>query len=282
MQRTFKWGLWFVFGTIVGIPAILTIYSSWKVFPDARFMALGLLAVTISGSAIFTFYASDMDDRSRHFSLVWKLLVAVCLCATVIVHFQVSREYSVAKGSMTERRVDEDRADKRREQVTQDLINLAKAQKDLTDAHAKATAAQAAADRAEARKLGMLPVHLRKPKEQTAPAATATNMASVTIPTPEASPSPASVDQAATAATPKLTPEEVLLSWSWWLWMIQALDTGCVMLGLAILSVLYKWDGNRNGIPDWIERLDLEEVRRRFPQFYNRMLANQQGQTTNP
>ena len=58
----------------------------------------------------------------------------------------------------------------------------------------------------------------------------------------------------APVATPRLTPEEVRKNWWWKLTALAFAECFASVLAGAILSGIWEWDKNKNGVPDHLEK----------------------------
>lgn len=227
-QHGFAWGK--VAGMIftVVLPGGLLIYANQQVFPDASWLATGMVIVSIGVAVIFAVASGYATPKVKKYVLIASVLLAVELAANLACHWVLSREVSGAKQATIARHEEEDREEKRRDAEAQ-------RQKDLLAAQTKALNAEAWRN-AEARKLGM-----QAPRGGR-------------ISTPAVSTSPLAATSApVTAAVPKLTVEQVMEKWLGWLILFAILDLLTSVVAFGICALVWEWDLNHDGVADHLQ-----------------------------
>lgn len=259
-----KWGLWIC---IILLPAIGVARSNKTAFPEALGIASLLLAISV-GVSLYTTIKSDEPDKAlRQWGLLVEGGLAVAIFFNLVCHFQLARETSAAQHNVAEKHVEEDREEKRKDADTRREI----ARREM---RAKEIAALAEQQRVQTDLLRQLPTR----KRNLAPS----GIPPVTADEPEAATGPNLEFQEKTVEKKQIvTPEMIRESWNSTLMWLAAIEAFIAIVGGVILTIMRHWDGNGNGVPDWIERVAAKlsdaDVRRVYPTFAEQIISGRQG-----
>lgn len=249
--REFGWGRLALYGFCVAIPSIALGISNYKIFLDAFWMATLMLLVTAGVAAIFTYYAGQAVPQVRNYCTLADLVVCIFLCVNLGCHWAVTREISGAKESLVERHAEEDRAEERKNSEVDRQAKLMAEERELTKTQSELARQESLRLRNEAirndsaRRLGFrIPQRLNPFRTAPTPAPT---VGPATEPTQNQAQSAAPGQQ---AAEQKVTPEDIRKAWNTPLMILAFIECFVSILAGAILSVVWEWDRNRNGIPD--------------------------------
>jgi hypothetical protein len=234
----YGWRKLILFTFIVLLPALVVGISNFFVFPDSALSATLMLIVTVGVSGIFTYFSGDATARIRRYCIAADVVICVILCINLGSHWLLAREVSAAKQGVEERHTEEDREEDRRAAEAQRRIDLAKADADLAKAEANAAYQ-------ERRRLAQLPPEQRR--ERLAPKS---SKGSTTAPAADLTPEV----KAATASSPRLTPDQVRERWWWFLTALAFAEVFASVLGGAILAGIWEWDRNHDGIADHLQQ----------------------------
>jgi hypothetical protein len=229
----------------VFLPALCVGISNYSVFPDSFLIATIMLVIAAGVAGVFTYFSGDAMPAIRRYCVIADIAICAVLCFNLGGHWILSREVSAARQGVVERHTEEDRADARKTADTERQIALKKADAELADKQAKAA-------NAERRRLAQLPVSERR---SILPAA----------PTPEPTQTPliapmslvapgAAVAAIAPVTIPRLTPEQVRANWWAFLTGLAIAECAVSVLAGVILSAVWQWDRNHDGIPDHLQR----------------------------
>jgi hypothetical protein len=227
------------------LPAAIVGVSNYSVFPDSFLAATLMLAVVVGVSGVFTYFSGDATARVRRYCIIADIAICAVLCFNLGGHWILAREVSAARQGVVERHAEEDRDDRRKTADAERQIALKKAELELAAANIKL-------QNAEARRLARLPLGERR--------------SVITAATPEQTQTPAPIiapmsliPPGATATAPvqlapRLTPEEVRASWWWFLTGLAIAECAVSVLAGVILSAVWQWDRNHDGIPDHLQK----------------------------
>jgi protein-S-isoprenylcysteine O-methyltransferase Ste14 len=233
--RSFTWGkvAGIVFAVI--IPGVLVIVANYTVFPDASWLATGMVITTMGMAIIFAVASAFATPKVKRYVLIAAFAIDLVLAGNLALHWVLARQISGTKQATTARHEDEDRADKRAEATAQ-------RQKDLIAAETKRFNAEAWRN-AEARKLGVQAPRGARLATSAATAPTAEATTAVSAPADK----PQTIDQVMATYTP-------------WLlgFAIAELLTSIVAFGICAL--LWEWDLNGDGIDDNLQQPKEQEV----------------------
>lgn len=250
-QKKFNWKGWLVFAVAVLVPAWIVYDSNNKVFPEMWEVMTGLLLVTVGASALTHDLADEPDSRLRQFGLVFIILLGFVLYWNVVNHVSYGRELLASEKGIAERDTERKKADDFAEREKQRRLELARAEESVLKAQRNVLVQLPTSER-------RLP--LRSP---------------VSAATPAPAPSPASLVSPVTAPNtgPALEPAQVRDKWNPVLlrWLI--IETGIAIVGLLVLFAVRHWDGDGNGVPDWLQRVAAQMERLEFAKTYPKEFA---------
>ena len=213
-----------IFVVTVFLPALIVGISNITVFPDSWIPATIMLIVTVAASGIFTWKSGDATPKISRYCILADIGICAILCFNLGGHWILAREVSAARQSVEERHTEEDREEKRRADEADRELKLKRADLDL--------------QRAESRRLGMLPPEERRSR------LSAPKLEKKPLETPTA---------AIGKSLERLTPEQVRLSWWWFLTALAIAECSASVLAGAILSGIWEWDRNHDGINDAVQ-----------------------------
>ena len=229
------WRKFFLFLCIVALPALIVGVCNYNVFPDSSFVMTVMICATVGVAAVFTWKSRQATRRVAQYCIVADIFICIVLCVNGGGHLLLSRELSAAKQGLAERHIEEDREGKRRDAEAERQVKIAQA-------NAEILRNQTAQIQAESRRLSRLPYEQRRsilsdsrPVAEIAPAPTAPAVA---------------VESKLSRSIPRLTPDEVLAEWAWFLTVMSFVDFFASVLAGAVLIGVWEWDRNQNGIPD--------------------------------
>jgi len=226
-QVNFGWGKAAGMLFAVIIPGVLVIAANKTVFPEASWLATGMVVTTIGIAIIFAVASALATPKVRRYVLIATFAIDLVLAGNLAFHWVLAREISGAKQATTERHSEEDRADKRAEAEV-------KRRKDLLESETKRLKAEAWRN-AEARKLG---IQAPRGTRISAPASesTAETAAAVT----------ATLDKA-------LTVEEVMKYYTPFLLAFAIAELLVSVVAFGICALAWEWDKNGDGIADHLQ-----------------------------
>jgi hypothetical protein len=224
------------------IPAILVIAANKKVFPDASWLATGMVITTMGIAIIFAVASAFATPKVKRYVLIAAFAIDTVLAGNLAFHWVLAREISGAKQVTTVRHEEEDREEARREAEAKRHRELIAEQTALAAETAKQLRMEAIRNDS-ARRLG-----IRAPRGATVSAPSAP----VTVSAPAAEVT-ASAKPAAAVVAPR-TVEEVMNEYTPWLlgFAIAELLTSVVAFGICAL--LWEWDLDGDGVADHLQR----------------------------
>jgi hypothetical protein len=225
------------------LPALMVGISNFHVFPDASLLATLMLIVTAGVAGVFTYFSGDATAKVRRYCILADVVICAILCVNLGGHWILAREVSAARQGVEERHVEEEREERRREAEAERQLRLKEAEAALVRDQAKVI-------REERRRLAQLP-----PKERrsvlNAPPKVSTSAMPVTVATIQ----PLSLAPVETAKilAPRMTPDEVRDKWWWFLTALAIAECAASVLAGVVLSGVWEWDRNHDGIPDHLQ-----------------------------
>lgn len=227
-MKRINWQLWGLFAVAVVLPSAIIGLSNYEIFPDVRLKMNLLLAMTVGAALIMASLADENAPSLRQMGIVLEVFLAFALYAGVVCHMGYARDLSASKQSRTE----------------------------LDALEEKQAARQKELSAAEVERLRAL----RSVLVQT-PLSERGRLIPKTTPEKAATP-----NQTQTAAA-ILTPEKVREDWNPYLLYSLMIEAFLAIVAATAVFGMRYWDSNGNGVPEWIEQLPEQEVRRRFPEF---------------
>lgn len=252
-----------LFCAVILMPAVLIGISNFRVFKDSWIEATIMLVLTVVVTAVFIWNSSKATPKVAKYCHVCGFAAALTLGVNLGGHWLMTREYIAAEKVVASRREEEDRTEKRRAAEDQRALMLKKADLELI----RSTQAAIDSDRA---RLRQLPWYERRSAIASAPAPAPAPapevVASVSAPAPAM---PVGVEKVVEVIK-RLTPEEVINKWSWFLTIMAYVDAAVSVVLGGLLFAVWEWDRNGNGVND----ADEERARAQAQAYYN------QGQGT--
>jgi hypothetical protein len=227
----------------VFLPALCVGISNYTVFPDSFLIATLMLIIAAGVAGVFTYFSSDAMPAIRRYCVIADIAICAVLCFNLGGHWILSREVSAARQGVTERHVEEDRADARKTADAERQIALKKADAELAATNIKLA-------NAERRRLAQLPVNERR-SILSAPATPEPTQTPLIAPMSLVAPGAAVI---APVTIPRLTPEQVRANWWAFLTGLAIAECAVSVLAGVILSAVWQWDRNKDGIPDHLQR----------------------------
>lgn len=231
------WRKLILFASIVVLPAIAVGVSNLRVFPDSAFVATVMLLITVVVAGVFTWQSKDAIAKIARYCVLADVIICVILCFNLGGHWLLSREVSAARQAVADRRVEEDRDEKRREAEARRQIEIERAKTESLKEQTRAI-------NAERRRLSQLPPERRRSVLAAASSRTA----------PESRDEHAAPQSAEASITPapvtQLTPEQVTEKWWWYLTALAFAECFASILAGAVLQSIWEWDRNHAGVPD--------------------------------
>jgi len=244
-NKGFHWRGWLIFAVAVCVPAWIVYDSNNKVFPEMWEVMTALLVVTVGASALTHDMADEPDTTLRQFGLVFMVVLGFVLYVNVVNHVSYGRELLASQKSVSERDTERQKQNDDAEREKNRQVELAKAQESLL--------------KAERNLVVQLPVNQRRAVQHRPITPTVT---------PAGSATPPNQTPTQQAAGPSLTPAQVRDKWNPRLLRMLVLETGLAIVGLLVLFAVRHWDGDGNGVPDWLERIAKQMTKLEFAQTY--------------
>jgi len=225
------------------LPSLMVGISNFHVFPDASLLATLMLVVTAGVAGVFTYFSGDATAKVRRYCILADVVICAILCVNLGGHWILAREVSAARQGVQERHAEEEREESRREAEAERQLRLKEAEAALVRDQAKVI-------REERRRLAQLPPEERRSLLKAPPkvevAATPAAVARV---------QPLSLAPVETPKTlaPRLTPDEVREKWWWFLTAVAIAECASSVLAGVVLSGVWEWDRNHDGIPDQLQ-----------------------------
>lgn len=247
-----------LFCAVILMPAVLIGISNFRVFKDSWLEATIMLVLTVVVTAVFIWNSAKATPKVAKYCHVCGFAAALTLGVNLGGHWLMTREYIAAEKVVANRREEEDRTEKRRAAEDQRALMLKQADLELI----KSTRAAIEADRA---RLRSLPWYERRSAVSAAPAPAAAPapeaVASVSAPAPAV---PVGVEKVVEVIK-RLTPEEVINKWSWFLTIMAYVDAAVSVVLGGLLFAVWEWDRNGNGVND----ADEQRAQAQAQAYYN-------------
>lgn len=244
-MKHIDWEGYAFFGCLVVIPAIIVGVSSFYLFPDMRWMSTGLLLVTVIIGFLVHRRTSEPVAWLRQVGIVLAAVLGITMGCNLISHVGYTRDLSASNASRTQHLEDETRELAALQTKTQ-------LQKELTEA--------------ETKRMG----ELRRVLIQTPFKQRESLLSKLAVGTPTTAPTaqPSKPDEPKIPTTPPLTPDQVREEWQPLLLKLLILDVAVSLLCGIVAAYYRQWDGNGNGIPEWIEQVARTMTREQFAGHY--------------
>ncbi|HEU0174816.1 MAG TPA: hypothetical protein VFV58_11180 [Blastocatellia bacterium] len=225
------------------LPALMVGISNFHVFPDASLLATLMLVVTSGVAGVFTYFSGDATARVRRYCILADVVICAILCVNLGGHWILAREVSAARQGVEERHSEEEREERRREAEAERQLRLKEAEAALVRDQAKVI-------REERRRLAQLPPGERRSVLKAPP-----KVSTSATPTAFATIQPLSLAPVETPKTiaPRMTPDDVREKWWWFLTALAIAECAASVLAGVVLSGVWEWDRNHDGIPDHLQ-----------------------------
>lgn len=266
-----KWGLWLcVSGFIFAIG-----WSIHHLTPGLWPIAVAMCVGGAIASLVYAVYLTHISGTLRHRAWICEGVLVVGAVLNLCVHAVLSRRFDVAQQARKARYVEEARHQEFEQAALNRKKEAAAAETELLRQQAVLLKQQQRLTEAQNRQLDMLP---RSQRRQLTPASPAGSAA----PNPQTATAPG-VNPAATLPTLEeaeaeapstvqvLTPEQI--QEQAWLWVLMGILCEAGLIGFTIIYFGRGLigDTNNNGIPDWAEELDEEELLENYPEYYRKL-----------
>lgn len=262
-----KWVAW----SVITLPLSgYVLKSTYDLWPDLIWMAL-FSAIAVIGSSLYTaVYTTENAVTLRNVALTALGVIELALFINAAAHGGGARAFENATAAREERQIDENRQLEIQKQKTDAEAKIAEAQAKQAESLAKLAQADAAKLDAANR--------LSKRTGRPVAAPVLTPSLSLTAPVEAATPA-LEVASIATDADLKkkkeaekvVSPAEVRDKWFWAIFAGLLLELGAAIGGAYKVTRTRLADNDKNGVADWKEELDPEELRKRFPKDYARI-----------
>ncbi len=245
-----------LFCAVILMPATLIGISNFRVFKDSWLEATIMLVLTVVVTAVFIWNSAKATPKVAKYCHVCGFAAALTLGVNLGGHWLMTREYIAAEKVVSDRREEEDRTEQRRAAEDQRALMLKQADLELI----RSTRAAIDADRARLRNL---PWEERRSAIASAPAPAPAPAPEISAPASMSAPVvPVGVEKVVEVIK-RLTPEEVINKWSWFLTIMAYVDAAVSVVLGGLLFAVWEWDRNGNGIND------ADEERARAQAYYN-------------
>ena len=239
--------------------SLFIIVVGWSIYhmtPGLWPIALAMCGAGAAVSFVYTVYTTVIAKSLRRKAWICEALIVVGLAINVTIHAAISRRYDVAIQAREARYIEEEREQEIKEAEHKRQTELLDKQKSLIDS--------------QTRQLGMLPTRSRR----------SPGLAGQSDLTPQATPIIKTKPGNSAQATVSMLSPEQIQEQAWW-WVLGGI---LCEVGFIVGTFIYFVRGligdvNKNGVEDWKEELDPEELRARFPDDYNRLHGGRTRQT---
>lgn len=291
-----KWHKWKLWTFIVLLPAVALAIANHKVFPDAFWLLLVLLCVTVGVSQWMQSYSDIDDDEVKQIRQWVEFGLAFALFANLAYHAYFARGVSEREQGLAELHAEQDR-EQAREQARLDAENKRKlaekeADERLTRAEAEKAAAEAKREANEAWKLdrfrragGQLVGGIRRATPTVSPSPIA---GSSPVPSPVSSPK-TEIDMVPKTEIVPVEPVAVFRArHSFWLFLFGIFETAIAVLGGAFFLTKLHQDSDKNGLPDWMDRalasgrMTMEQLRTEYGRRFKRAFTDKSASLPSP
>lgn len=237
-------------------------------------IAIAMCGAGAAVSFVYTVYTTVNAGSLRRKAWICEALIVVGLALNVVIHAGLSRRFDVAIQAREARYLEEEREQQRKEAEHRRLKEEQQSQAALLEKQSELLAQQRNLTEAQNRQLRMVRAEQRR--LPVAPTQIGSALPVIPIQTPEATPTPILKSaQAAAAEIIVLSPEQI--QEQAWYWVLIGILTE---VGFIVGSFIYFVRGligdvNKDGVADWKEELDPEELKRSYPDDYRRLYGHQ-------
>lgn len=270
-SNLWKWVLWSGISSFIAVVG----WSINHMTPGLLPVAIAMCAAGVAVSFVYTVYTTVNAGSLRHKAWICEALIVVGLGVNVVIHAGLSRRFDVAQQAREARHIEEERDQQRQEAENRRLKERQASEAALLVQQAETLDKQRRATEAQNRQLGMVNRDLRR-----LPAAhiSMPAISSDTMPGQETAPV-FTIKKA--APVEMLTPEQVQeMSWSWVLVGILA-EVGFIVGTFIYFVRGLIGDTNQNGVADWKEELNPDELAESYPEDYRRLYGPRPRQAPN-
>lgn len=258
--------------------SLFIIVVGWSIYhmtPSLLPIALAMCGAGGAVSFVYTVYTTVSAGSLRRKAWICDALIVAGLTINVIIHAGLSRRFDVATQARQVRYVEEEREQQRKEAEHRRLKEQQDKQQALLEKQAEILAEQRSLTEAQNRQLWMVSRSKRRlPAAPTAP----TLAAPVENPTPETTPIlTAALPVASTVVV--LSPEQIQEQAWWWVLAGILCEVGMVCGTFIYFVRGLIGDTNKNGVADWKEELDPEELAAQYPEDFRRLYGGQPKQS---
>lgn len=240
-MKNLDWESFAFFAALVLMPALIVGVSSYYLFPDMRWMSTGLLLIAVIVAGLVHRRTSEPVPWLRQLGIILAAVMCFTMGSNLISHVGYTRDLSAASASRIQRQEDETRE-------LSALETKAKIQRDLTEAETKRIGELR-------RMLVQTPIKQRE---------TLLSKLAGNVPLPLSTP-PTTQRQAQLAT---MTPDQVRDEWQPWLLKLLILDVIVSLVCGTVAGYARNWDGDGNGIPEWIEQVARNRTEEQFAQHW--------------
>lgn len=269
-----KWVAW----AVITLPlASYVLKSTYDLWPDLIWMAV-FSAIAVIGASLYTaVYTTENAVSLRNVALTALGVIELALFVNAAAHGGGARAFENATAAREERQIDENRQLEIQKQKMEAEAKIAEANAKQADSLAKLAQADAA----------KLDAANRLAKRNGRPVAAPALSPQMSLVAPvEAAPAPEIANIATDADLKKkkeaekvTSPAEVRDRWFWAIFVGLLLELGAAIGGAYKVTRTRLADKDKNGVADWKEELDPEELRTRFPKDYARIYGESPKET---
>lgn len=257
-SNLWKWVLY------CGISAFIVVvgWSIHHMTPGLLPIAIAMCTAGVAVSFVYTVYTTVNAGSLRKKAWICEALIVVGLAINVIIHAGLSRRFDVATQAREARHVEEEREQQRKEAEHRRVQEERETEATLLEHQRRVTEAQN-------RQLGMVKRDMRR--VLVAPQAA--------VPTPTIAPV---FTKPAPIAAVMLSPEEVQEQ-SWWAVLLGIpAEVGFIVVTFIYFVRGLIGDTNHNGVADWKEELEPDELAERYPDDYRKLYGARQRPNMSP
>lgn len=250
-------------------------YSIMHLTPGLWFMVVVMCGGGGAISFVYSMYTNDSSPTMRKMAWVCESVVIVGLIVNLVIHASLSRRYDVATQAREAQHVEEERAQARQEAEARRQKELQASEAALLAQRAETLEKQRRLTEAQNRQLWMVDKTARRlPGRQVS----APETQAIPTPTPEIAPV---FTSRKAAPIEMLTPEQVQ-EIAWW-WVLAGIIIELACFGGTLIYFIRGLirDENQNGVADWKEELDPDELADRYPEDYRRLYGSRPRQAPN-
>lgn len=273
-----KWVAW----SVITLPLSgYVLKSTYDLWPDLIWMAL-FSAIAVIGASLYTaVYTTENAVTLRNVALTALGVIELALFVNAAAHGGGARAFENASAAREERQIDENRQLEIQKQKAEAEAKIAEAQAKQAEGLAKLAQADAAKLDAANR------LSKRTGRAVVAPVLTPSmalaapvEVAPAQAPAPEIASIATDADlKKKKAAEKDASPAEVRDKWFWAIFAGLLLELGAAIGGAYKVTRTRLADNDKNGVADWKEELDPEELKERFPKDYARIYGTSPKET---